>query len=560
MTQKKREGAVPPPDDGPEPPPPPFLAKTYDMVEDPDTDAVVSWGPQRNSFVVWDPAEFSKVLLPKYFKHSNFSSFVRQLNTYGFRKVDPDRWEFANEGFLRGQKHLLKSINRRKPSHAHNSQQQMDEVQNSSGPACVEVGKFGLEDEIGRLKRDKEVLMQELVKLRQQQQATNQQLQNVGERLHGMELRQQQMMSFLAKAMNRPGFLSQFVQQNDNNHHTLGVNKRRRLPRQSCSPEGQMIKYQPMINETTEAGLTQMKQFGASQLESTGSSDSHSMENLSLKPETFDSSSTSWNSEVTVAEAPPISGIPPSMPTSSGFSLEVSSSTLSEEMQSPVSATNVFSTAELPDLSVLSAVPQAIPYGFPEMQGVVLHENVADIPTENFLGSTAEIGCINSPLLMGIDGMMPIEVAKFTSDLEIGMFEDNGSHSFWEQVLTANSLSGEAGVDKSTLEAIGMHLPALQNGWVNAQNMDNLTEQMGLLASNSRGWNSLVTVAEAPPFSGIPPSMPTCSGFSLEVSSSSALSEEMQSPVSATNVFSTAELPDLSCSICSSAGHSLWIS
>ncbi|MBA0740606.1 hypothetical protein Gogos_013799 [Gossypium gossypioides] len=201
---------------------PPFLTKTYDIIDDSGTNHIISWSGGNNSFIVWDPQAFSMILLPRYFKHNNFSSFVRQLNTYGFRKVDPDRWEFANEKFLRGQRHLLKTIRRRKTQQVQASYGGLD--------PCVEVGRFGVDVDIDRLKRDKQILMAELVKLRQQQHNTKTYLQVMEERLKKTEMKQQQMVSFLAKAMQNPNFVQQLIQQKDKRKELEEAitNKRRR--------------------------------------------------------------------------------------------------------------------------------------------------------------------------------------------------------------------------------------------------------------------------------------------------------------------------------------------
>ncbi|KAG7274847.1 hypothetical protein CRUP_038820 [Coryphaenoides rupestris] len=66
---------------------PAFLTKLWTLVEDPDTNHLICWSATGTSFHVFDQGRFAKEVLPKYFKHNNMASFVRQLNMYGFRKV-----------------------------------------------------------------------------------------------------------------------------------------------------------------------------------------------------------------------------------------------------------------------------------------------------------------------------------------------------------------------------------------------------------------------------------------------------------------------------------------
>ncbi|XP_030501214.1 heat shock factor protein HSF8 [Cannabis sativa] len=470
--------------------PPPFLSKTYDMVDDSATDEIVSWSPTNNSFVVWNPPEFARDLLPKYFKHSNFSSFVRQLNTYGFRKVDPDRWEFANEGFLRGQKHLLKSINRRKPAHGHSQQQpQPSHGQNTVG-ACVEVGKFGLEEEIERLKRDKNVLMQELVRLRQQQQSTDNQLQTMVQRLQGMEQRQQQMMSFLAKAVQSPGFLAQFVQQqNESSRRISEANKKRRLRQEvvaesnlSAASDGQIVKYQPPMNESAKAMLRQMVKVEPSSGMDTFNNSTDcfliSDRSSSSSSAAVDSRSSSCRvSGVTLREVLPTSGQTSSVPVSSG----VTAPAVSESSPQSLTSEKV-TTAQFPDISMLVGSQNAP--SLPISQGDVVMPELSQmpemVPEDNFLSN--ETGGFLDPESLGLDGSMSINLDDIAPDPDIDALLE--STTFWDDLLLQSPMAEELSPEGTTKDID--EVQPKENGWNKTQNMDNLTEKMGLLTSDGK--------------------------------------------------------------------------
>ncbi|ORX42935.1 hypothetical protein DM01DRAFT_1411735 [Hesseltinella vesiculosa] len=109
-----------------------FVSKLYKILEDTSIHHLISWTTNGDMFSVSNPAAFSKEVLPQYFKHNNWQSFVRQLNMYGFHKVNDiihsnltsenQKWEFRHEHFRRGATSALQNIKRKSAkSHHHYS-------------------------------------------------------------------------------------------------------------------------------------------------------------------------------------------------------------------------------------------------------------------------------------------------------------------------------------------------------------------------------------------------------------------------------------------------------
>ncbi|ODQ60952.1 hypothetical protein WICANDRAFT_22929, partial [Wickerhamomyces anomalus NRRL Y-366-8] len=104
---------------------PAFVLKLWTMVNDPNNHDLINWYHDGNSFLVTNRELFVQKILPKYFKHSNFASFVRQLNMYGWHKVQDassgslhsdEKWQFINPNFQKGRPDLLDKIVRNKPN------------------------------------------------------------------------------------------------------------------------------------------------------------------------------------------------------------------------------------------------------------------------------------------------------------------------------------------------------------------------------------------------------------------------------------------------------------
>ncbi|KAG0036109.1 hypothetical protein BGZ82_004692 [Podila clonocystis] len=99
-----------------------FVDKLLKMVEDPSIQHLISWAKEGDMFYVYNCVKLSQYILPKFFKHNNWQSFVRQLNMYGFHKKESSmnrknpetqRWQFYHPHFQREFPHLRKNIKRK---------------------------------------------------------------------------------------------------------------------------------------------------------------------------------------------------------------------------------------------------------------------------------------------------------------------------------------------------------------------------------------------------------------------------------------------------------------
>ena len=83
-----------------------FLLKLYEILEKEEYSKIIHWSKNGSYIVIENIHSLSKKILPIYFNHQNYSSFVRQLNMYNFHKIrtDPKSIEqkYIHNEFIKG--------------------------------------------------------------------------------------------------------------------------------------------------------------------------------------------------------------------------------------------------------------------------------------------------------------------------------------------------------------------------------------------------------------------------------------------------------------------------
>ena len=90
---------------------PSFPATLHAILNREELAGVISWMPHGRSWRVWKPREFEVRVIPLYFNHNKYSSFIRQAEEWGFCRITdsgPDCHSFYHQLFLRDHPYLVK--------------------------------------------------------------------------------------------------------------------------------------------------------------------------------------------------------------------------------------------------------------------------------------------------------------------------------------------------------------------------------------------------------------------------------------------------------------------
>ncbi|XP_059827608.1 heat shock factor protein 1 isoform X8 [Hypanus sabinus] len=255
---------------------PAFLTKLWTLIEDPDTNEFICWSASGNSFHVFDQGRFAKEVLPKYFKHNNMASFVRQLNMYGFRKVvnieqgglvkpEMDDTEFQHMYFIRGKEHLLENIKRKVTNISNVKPEELkmrsDDVSKILSDVQIMKGKQEtLDAKLMTMKHENEALWREVASLRQkhaqQQKVVNKLIQFLislvqSNRVIGMKRKMPLMLNDSSSAHSMPKYSRQFSLE-PLQESTVLTQTCANFPGNNCYAPDSTLSSGPIISDITD--------------------------------------------------------------------------------------------------------------------------------------------------------------------------------------------------------------------------------------------------------------------------------------------------------------------
>ncbi|CAO3641765.1 unnamed protein product [Mucor hiemalis] len=164
-----------------------FVHKLYNMVVDLQYQHLIAWSYTGSSFIVCNIMEFSRDVLPKHFKHNNFSSFVRQLNMYGFHKVNKSPrghrtlaenqiWEFSHQKFIKDRPDYLDEI-KRKSLETETTRRDQGDI--NSHMTMMQVSQSEMVQQLARLQSNFNTVVKELAETRNKQHKQQQMLESM---------------------------------------------------------------------------------------------------------------------------------------------------------------------------------------------------------------------------------------------------------------------------------------------------------------------------------------------------------------------------------------------